>query len=87
MLFGCICYRGKNETKYSRMDQVKFVEDSVLKMWIDMVCLSRPYHFKFLKAQILLGPFLNILSQMLLTTGLKGFSSMKSILGISEIHA
>ena len=33
-----------------------------------MVCLGRPYHFKFFKdclPQILLGPFLNILSQML----------------------
>ena len=32
-----------------------------------LVCLSRPYHFKFFKdylAQILLGPFLNILSQI-----------------------
>ena len=33
-----------------------------------MVCLGRPYHFKFFRdclPQILLGPFLNILSQML----------------------
>ena len=29
------------ETKYSRMDQVKFVEDSLSKIWSDMVCLSR----------------------------------------------
>ena len=32
-----------------------------------MVCLNRPYPFKFLKGclpQILLGPFLNTLSQM-----------------------
>ena len=33
-----------------------------------MVCLSRPYHFKFFKGclpQILLGPFLNTLNQIL----------------------
>ena len=33
-----------------------------LKNWSDMVCLSRPYHFKIFKGclpQILLGPFLN----------------------------
>ena len=32
-----------------------------------MVCLSRPYSFKFFKgcySQILFGPFLNILSQI-----------------------
>ena len=42
------------ETKYSRVDQVKFVEDSFKKIWRDMVCLSRPYPFhipsNFLKA-------------------------------------
>ena len=45
------------------MDQIKFVEDSLS----DMVCLSRPYHFKFFKScisQILLGPFLNTLTQI-----------------------
>ena len=26
------------EEKYSRMDQVKFVEDSLYKIWNDMVC-------------------------------------------------
>ena len=53
-----------HETKYYRMDQVKFVEDSLWKIWRDIVCLSRPYPFKFFKgclSQILLGPFLNIL--------------------------
>ena len=33
-----------------------------------MVCLSRPYHFKFSKVslpQILLGPFLNTLTQII----------------------
>ena len=35
---------------YSRMDQVKFVEDSLYKSWSDMVCLSKSYLFIFLKA-------------------------------------
>ena len=53
--------------KYSRMDQVIFVEDSLQKIWRDMVCLRRPYPFKYFKGrlpQILLGLFLNTLSQM-----------------------
>ena len=58
--------------KCSRMDQVKFVKDSLWKVWIgmvylDMVCLSRPCHFKFFKGclpQILLGPLLNTLTQV-----------------------
>ena len=29
--------------------QVKFVEDSLKKIWRDMGCLSRPYYFKFFK--------------------------------------
>ena len=44
----------KYGTKYSRMDH-------------DMVCLSRPYHFRFFKGclpQILLTLFLNILTHM-----------------------
>ena len=48
-----------NGTKYSRMDQVKFLEDSL--------CLGRPYRFKSFKGclpQISLGPFLNTLSQI-----------------------
>ena len=51
--------------KYSRMNQVKFVEDSLQKIWSDMVC--RPYHFKIFEGclpQILLGPFLNTLSHI-----------------------
>ena len=50
-------------TKYSRMDQVKFVEDSLSKILRDMVC-CRLYLFKFFKGyfpQILLGSFLNTL--------------------------
>ena len=60
--------RGK-WAKYSRMDQVKFMEDNFLKVWSDIVCLSRPYHFKFFQGclpQILLGPFLNTLPRTLL---------------------
>ena len=55
-------------TKYWRMDQIKFVEDSLLKSWRDMVCLSRPYPRKFFKGclpQILLDPFLNTMAQIL----------------------
>ena len=58
-------------TNYSRMGQVKFVEGSRYKIWKDMVCLSRPYPFKFFKdclPQILFGPFLNILSHLIITT-------------------
>ena len=38
--------------KYSGIDQLKFMEDSLQKIWSDMVCLSRPDHItsKFLKA-------------------------------------
>ena len=49
------------------MDQVKFVEDSPWEMWSDMVCLGRPYHFRFFKGclpQIILGPFLNTLTHL-----------------------
>ena len=38
-----------------------------------MVCLGGPYHFKFFKGclpQILLGPFLNALTQVVLGMGL-----------------
>ena len=51
-----------NGRKYSRMDKVKSVEGSLLKkLKIEL------HHFKFFKGclpQFLLGPFLNILSQM-----------------------
>ena len=33
-------------SRYSRMDQVKLVEDSLGKIWSDMVRLGRPYPFK-----------------------------------------
>ena len=54
-------------TKYSRMDQVKFVEDSLWKIWNDMVCWDRPYLFQFFKSclpQTSFGPFLNTLSHI-----------------------
>ena len=54
-------------TEYSRMDQVKFVEDSLSKIWRDMVCLSRPYPLSFPEGclpQILLGSFLNTWTHM-----------------------
>ena len=38
-----------NGTRYSRMNQEKLVEDSLYKIWKDMVCLSAPYYVKFLK--------------------------------------
>ena len=53
--------------RYSRMDQVKLLEESLLKNWRDMVCLSRPYPFKYFKSchpQILFKPFLNTLSHL-----------------------
>ena len=65
-------------TKYSRTDQMRFVEDSLksgpseicgrqpLKN-LKWFCWSRPYHFKFFKGclpQISLGTFLNTLSQI-----------------------
>ena len=47
-------------SRYLKMDQVKFVEDSIWKVWSDD-------HFKFFKGclpQILLGPFLNTLTHL-----------------------
>ena len=56
-----------NGSSYSRMDQVKFVENSLWNIWTDMVCVGRPYHVKYFKGclpQILLGSFMNTLIQM-----------------------
>ena len=56
-------------SRYSRMDQVKFEEDS-------LVCLGRGYRFKFFKGwlpQILLGPFLSILTHLFLDEKLTCF--------------
>ena len=60
--------RNKVVSRYSRMDQVKFVEDSLFEEGI-MVSLNRPYHFKFFKGclpQVLLGPFLNSLTHIVI---------------------
>ena len=38
-----------NGSRYSRMDQEKFAEDTLWKNWSGMVCLSRPYHLEFLQ--------------------------------------
>ena len=57
-----------NGTNYSRKGWVKFMEDSLLKIWSVWSALCRPYPFKFCKGclpQILLSPFLNTLSQIL----------------------
>ena len=54
--------------KYSRMDQVKIVEDSLLKIWRDIVYFSQTISLQIFKGclpQILLGPFLSALSQTL----------------------
>ena len=64
---GSNCSKGIYGSRYSRTDEVKFVEDSLSNIWRNMVCLSRPYSFKFYKGyllQILLGPFMNTLSHM-----------------------
>ena len=64
------CYlQCTNGTKYSRMDQVKIVEDSLSKIWSHMVYLSSPHLFKFFKGCLplhLLGAFLNTLPQIYL---------------------
>ena len=55
----------KNGTKYSRMDQVKFVEDSLNKIERVWSVENRSYSFNIFKGclpQILLGPFLSSLS-------------------------
>ena len=53
------CFLGKYGAKYSRINPVKFVEDSLR--------IGRPYHFKFFKGclpQTLIGLFLNTLPYM-----------------------
>ena len=58
--------RGKYGSRYSTMDWVKLVEDSLWKIWSDMACLSSLYQFKFFRGclpQIFLGPFLNTLKK------------------------
>ena len=41
-------------TKYSRMDQEKFVKDNLFKIWSDMVCLGRAW--KIIKIETLALP-------------------------------
>ena len=78
-------FKVTNRTNYSGMGQLKLMEGSLY--------LSRPYSFKFFKGclpQILLGPFLNALSQIAydtlkipLTILINGwnFSNIKHFLG------
>ena len=74
----------RHGTKYSRMDQVKFVEDSLSKTWRDMDCVSRSYPFKFFKGclpKVLLATFLNTLSHISrykLNFKMKLYSSLSS---------
>ena len=68
------CFHVIYGSGYSRMDWVKFLEDSLLENWSDIVCLSWPYHFIFFKGslpQVLLGPFLNTLTYMIGTLARK----------------
>ena len=68
IFFICQLKTNSNGRKYSGMVQVKFVEDSFLKISRDIVRLSRPYPLKFFNGclpQILLGPFLNTFSRMI----------------------
>ena len=39
-----------NGSSYSRMGQVKFVKDSLSKIWSDMVCLADNITLNFLRA-------------------------------------
>ena len=70
-----------NGTKYSRIDQVKIVEDSLYQIWRGMSCFGRWYLFKFFEGslpQILIGPFSKILPWILLKTcqnALKGLGN------------
>ena len=69
MLSCDISCRQTHGSRYSRLGEVKCVEDSLWKIWSNLVYLSRPYHFKFFKGclpQILLGPFLNTLTHIFL---------------------
>ena len=64
----------KNPSKRSKWEKVfkselsEFCGMQPLNIWRSMVCLGRPHLFKFFKdclPQILFGPFLNTLSQMM----------------------
>ena len=63
-------------TRYSGMNQVKFVETAFKKFEGAWSASSRPYHFKYFKGclpQILFGPFLNTLSHINMSTFLTVF--------------
>ena len=64
----CLCVITNGSwSRYLRIDQVKFVEDSFQKIWSDMVYIGRPYYFKIIKGyvpQVLLVPFLYTLTQV-----------------------
>ena len=63
--------------------------DSLQKVWRDMVCLSRPYPFKFFKGclpQVLLDPLLNTLSQMFLRSGASDRKVWLEIFWIALVH-
>ena len=65
LLLNCSTY----ESRYSRMDQVKFEEDSLEKIWSNMVCLRSDHitliFFKGCHPQTLLVPLLNTLTYIL----------------------
>ena len=64
--FRCSCFT-TNGTKYSRMDQVKFVKDSLSKIWRGKICIKQTIFLQIFKGclpQILFGPFLNTLTQI-----------------------
>ena len=63
--FHLICTLG---TKYSRMDQINFVEGSLYGIWRGIAYLSRPYPYCL--PQILLGLFLNTLSHFRVSTNM-----------------
>ena len=73
-------------TKYSRMNQVKFVEGSLQKK-IEGISYHRSYHFKFFKGclpQISLGPFLNTLSHLYTSNNANNSNNTLSHLYISN---
>ena len=60
--------------KYSRMNQVKFVEYSLEIILSDMICFNRRDQLKFFRGcipQILLGLFLNTLFEIIVDRMMK----------------
>ena len=56
------------DTKDTRIDPIKLMENSCGKYLSDIVSLNKLYYLKFLKGclmQILLGPLLNVLSHFM----------------------